>query len=57
MRKLRELILRFGGLFNKQRKDLELNEEIESHLRMHIEDGLLRRGGYAPRAKVGWPAR
>src|ERR1043165_6145208 len=40
MRKLRELILRFGGLFNQQRQDLELNEEIESHLRMHIEDNL-----------------
>jgi putative ABC transport system permease protein len=40
VRKLRELILRFGGLFNKQRKDLELNEEIESHLQMHIDDNL-----------------
>src|ERR1044072_3789883 len=37
---LRELILRFGGLFNKQRKDHELEEEIESHLQMHIEDNL-----------------
>ena len=40
MRRLRELILRFGGLFNKQRKDRELEEEIESHLQMHIEDNL-----------------
>ncbi len=32
MRRLRELILRLGGLFNKQRKDLELDEEIETHL-------------------------
>src|SRR5947207_7356985 len=40
MRKLRELILRFGGLFNKQRKDRELDEEIESHLQLHIEDNL-----------------
>src|ERR1043165_9599342 len=46
MRKLRELILRFGGLFNQQRQDLELNEEIESHLRMHIEDNL--RSGMTP---------
>ena len=40
MRRLRELILRFGGLFNKQRKDRELEEEIESHVQMHIEDNL-----------------
>jgi predicted permease len=40
VKKLRELLLRFGGLFNKQRKDRELNEEIESHLQLHIEDNL-----------------
>src|ERR1043166_6048974 len=40
MRKLRELILRFGGLFSQQRKDRELDEEIQSHLRMHMEDNL-----------------
>src|SRR5688572_19701202 len=40
MRKLREWIFRFGGLFNKQRKDRELDDEIESHLQMHIEDNL-----------------
>ena len=40
MRRLREWILRFGGLFNKQRKDRELDEEIESHLQLHIEDNL-----------------
>src|SRR5712664_3603320 len=40
MRKLRELIVRFGGLFNKQSKDRELDEEIESHLQLHIEDNL-----------------
>src|SRR5213083_397848 len=40
MRKVREWILRFGGLFNKQRKDRELDEEIESHLQMHIDDNL-----------------
>jgi predicted permease len=32
--------MRLGGLFNKQRNDRELEEEIESHLRMHIEDNL-----------------
>ena len=46
MRKLRELILRFGGLFNKQRKDRDLDDEIESHLQMHIEDNL--RAGMSP---------
>jgi len=40
MRRLREWILRFGGLFNKQRKDPELDDEIESHLQLHIEDNL-----------------
>jgi predicted permease len=32
--------MRVAGLFNKQRKDLELENEIESHLQMHIEDNL-----------------
>ncbi|HYV26217.1 MAG TPA: permease prefix domain 1-containing protein, partial [Candidatus Eisenbacteria bacterium] len=27
-------------MFNKRRKDHELDEEIESHLQMHIEDNL-----------------
>src|SRR5215471_997145 len=46
MKKLRELILRFGGLFNKLRRDQELDQELESHLRMHIEDNV--RSGMAP---------
>jgi predicted permease len=40
MRKLREFVQRFGGLFNKQRQDRELEDEIESHLQLHIEDNL-----------------
>src|SRR5213592_1268083 len=40
MRRLREFVQRFGGLFNKQRKDRELDDEIESHLQLHIEDNL-----------------
>ena len=40
MRKLREWLLRFGGLFNKQHKDRELDAEIESHLQLNIEDNL-----------------
>src|ERR1043166_945006 len=46
MRKVRALLLRFGGLFNRQRKDRELDEEIESHLQLHIEDNV--RLGMAP---------
>jgi len=40
MRIIREWKVRFGGLFNKQRKDRELDDEIESHLQFHIEDNL-----------------
>ncbi|HMC26155.1 MAG TPA: permease prefix domain 1-containing protein, partial [Verrucomicrobiae bacterium] len=40
MRKLRELILRLGGLFNRQRKNRDLEDEIESHIQMSIEDNL-----------------
>ena len=43
MKRLREWMVRFGGLFNKQHKDRELEEEIESHLQMHIEDNLRQR--------------
>jgi len=46
MRKLREWILRFGGLFNKGRKDRELQDELESHVQMHMADNL--RSGMAP---------
>jgi putative ABC transport system permease protein len=40
MKRLREWTVRFGGLFKKQRKDWELDEEIESHLQLHIEDNV-----------------
>src|SRR5262245_7567695 len=40
MRKLRAWVMRFCGLFNKQRKDRELAGELEAHLQMHIEDNL-----------------
>lgn len=46
MRKLREFVQRFGGFFNKQRKDQELDDEIESHVQLHIEENL--RLGMAP---------
>src|SRR5690349_14072497 len=40
MRRVREWILRFGGLFNRQRRDQELDEEIESHIQLHIQENL-----------------
>ena len=40
MRKLREWILRISGLFNKNRKDRELQKELESHIQMQTEDNL-----------------
>jgi hypothetical protein len=40
MRGLRTWCLRFAGLLRKERRDRELAEELESHLRMHIEDNL-----------------
>jgi hypothetical protein len=33
-------MVRFGGLFNRQRKDRDLEDEIHSHIRMSIEDNL-----------------
>jgi putative ABC transport system permease protein len=38
--------MRFGGLFNKGRKDRELHAELESHIQMHTEDNL--RSGMTP---------
>jgi len=46
MRRLRRWIMRFGGLFNKGRKDRELQDELESHIQMHMEDNL--RSGMTP---------
>src|SRR5208282_4505248 len=40
MRKLRRWMMRFAGLFNKERKDREFQEELEGHIQMHIEDNL-----------------
>src|SRR5262249_23744416 len=40
MRRFREWLVRLGGLFNKARKDRELEEEIESHLQLNMEDNL-----------------
>ena len=46
MRALRAWLLRFGGLFARQRRDRDLAAEMESHLQMHIEDNLA--GGMTP---------
>jgi predicted permease len=40
MRGLRACLLRIAGVFGKGRRDREFAEELESHLRMHIEDNL-----------------
>src|SRR6266852_5423490 len=40
MRRLRALLVRLGGLFNKDRRERDLAAELESHLAMHIEDNL-----------------
>ncbi|MBA2340751.1 MAG: ABC transporter permease, partial [Pyrinomonadaceae bacterium] len=45
-RRLRAGFVRLGGLFNKDRLDRELAEELEAHLQMHIEDNL--RSGMTP---------
>jgi predicted permease len=46
MRALRAWFTRLGELIYKQRRDLELTAEMESHLLMHIEDGV--RAGLTP---------
>ena len=40
MRQLRALLFRLAGLFHKDRRDRDLAAEMDSHLRMHIEDNL-----------------
>ena len=46
MRSLRALLLRLGGLFHKDQHDEDLSSELESHLRMHVEENL--RAGMTP---------
>jgi predicted permease len=40
MRHLRGWFLRLAGLFDKERRERELADEMESHLALHIEDNL-----------------
>jgi len=46
MRAMRAFVSRLRGLADKERKDRELAEELESHLQMHIEENL--RSGMTP---------
>src|ERR1700680_2038308 len=46
MSSLRAWCFRFTGLFNKEQKDRELTDELDSHLQFHIEDNL--RAGMSP---------
>jgi predicted permease len=46
VKKLRAWFLRLGGLWGKEFRERELAAEMESHLRMHIEDNL--RAGMSP---------
>ena len=40
MRKLRALWIRLAGLLHPGRADHEFSDELESHLAMHVEDGV-----------------
>jgi len=40
LRQLRGWLVRFFGLFHRQRREREFAEELESHLAFHIEDNL-----------------
>jgi putative ABC transport system permease protein len=42
MRNFRALFLRILGLFNRERRDRELDDEVESNLQMQIDDNLQR---------------
>jgi putative ABC transport system permease protein len=46
LRQLRALAARLAGLTGRARRDRELAEELESHLRMHVEDNV--RAGMSP---------
>src|SRR5712692_9487061 len=46
MRSLRALLLRMDGLLRKDQYDADLSSELETHLRMHIEENL--RAGMSP---------
>src|SRR5499426_1638159 len=45
-REMRGWLARLFGLYNRQRREREFAEELESHLAMHVEDNL--RAGMSP---------
>jgi putative ABC transport system permease protein len=47
MRYVRAWLLRLAGLFDKQRRDRDLDEELRSHLEMEVADNLRRGIGVA----------
>jgi predicted permease len=47
IRQLRTWLVRLTGLFRREARDRELAEELESHLQLHIDDGV--RAGLSPR--------
>jgi putative ABC transport system permease protein len=42
MRNLRRILIRFAGLFRRDRQERELAEELEAHFAMHVEENLTR---------------
>ena len=46
MKTLRAILSRFAGLFDRERRDAELHDELQSVLQMHIDDNL--RSGLSP---------
>jgi len=50
MRSLRAWIVRLGGVFTGERRDRDFDAELESHLQLHVDDGL-RRGLSAGEAR------
>jgi macrolide transport system ATP-binding/permease protein len=40
IRQIRSFLVRLAGLFNSEKRERELAEELESHLQMHIEDSV-----------------
>jgi predicted permease len=46
MRQVRAWFVRIWGLFGKNRRDREFAEELESHVQLHVEDGI--RSGLTP---------
>src|SRR5215510_10723008 len=46
MRTLRAWVLRFKGMFLKNARELDIADELESHLQLHIDDNI--RAGMSP---------